>query len=279
MNLAEITPLILAWNERENLGRTLEALGWASQILVIDSGSDDGTREICARHPAVAVVHRAFDSAARQANHGLSLITTEWVLSLDADYEVPAGLVAELRALVPAAAQAGYRARFVYRVFGRPLRGTLYPPRSVLYRRARAAYHDDGHTQRVRLDGAVGDLATPIFHDDRKPLARWFHSQARYAAREAEKLSSPPTAGLRLTDRLRRARFIAPFLNFAWTLVVKGAVLDGRAGLYYAFQRLAAELMIALELLDRDLRTPPAGDPQRASTSRPAESRVPFGRT
>jgi hypothetical protein len=101
------------------------------------------------------------------------------VLSLDADYELGNDLVSELQPLVPPASIAGYRAGFVYRVFGRPLRGTLYPPRTVLYRREGARYRNEGHGHRVVLDGAVRDLRGAISHDDRKPLARWFASQQR----------------------------------------------------------------------------------------------------
>ena len=63
---------------------------------------------------------------------------------MDADYELSDALVAELRALQPMAEQAGWRARFVYRIHGRPLRGTLYPSRTVLYRVAGARYENEG---------------------------------------------------------------------------------------------------------------------------------------
>ncbi len=59
----------------------------------------------------------------------------------------------ELDTLVPSDAVAGYKARFVYRIFGRPLRGTLYPPRTVLYRKGTASYQNEGHGHRVTVSG------------------------------------------------------------------------------------------------------------------------------
>ena len=101
------------------------------------------------------VVTREFDSFAGQCNFGLEQIRTPWVLSLDADYVVSQDLCREIAALDPGASTSGYRCGFRYCINGRPLRGTLYPPRTVLYRREKARYEDDGHGHRVRIDGAV----------------------------------------------------------------------------------------------------------------------------
>ncbi len=193
----EITPLIITRDEAPNIARTLDKLVWARRIVVIDSGSTDDTMRIAQSYPQVEVIAHPFADFASQCNFGLTRITSPWVLSLDADYELADDLVRELQALRPPPDIAGYRARFVYRIFGRRLRGTLYPPRTVLYRRERARYRNEGHGHRVVVDGAVLDLSGAIYHDDRKPLARWFASQQRYARIEAEHL---------LTSRPQRAR-------------------------------------------------------------------------
>src|SRR5947208_3542682 len=133
--IEDITPIIITYNEEPNIARTLDRLTWARRILVIDSGSTDETLDIIRRYRQAKVVHRPFDEFASQCNFGVAQVTTSWVLSLDADYELSDELVTELHWLHPDAAAGGYQARFVYRVFGRPLRGTLYPPRTVLYRK------------------------------------------------------------------------------------------------------------------------------------------------
>lgn len=251
--LETITPLLLTFNEAPNIGRTLARLMWARRIVVVDSGSTDSTLDVLRQHPQVDVHFRSFDSFARQCNFGLNLIDSEWVLSLDADYELSDSFIKELAALQPPEHIVGYRAAFVYRVCGHPLRGTLYPPRTVLYRQRGAQYRDEGHGHRVQIDGETKALRGVIYHDDRKPLSRWFQSQRRYADIEAEHLLEHDPAALGRTDRLRRMGWPAPLLVLAYVLLVKGCIFDGLPGWFYSLQRLVAECMIALELLDRRL--------------------------
>jgi glycosyltransferase involved in cell wall biosynthesis len=250
----DVTPLVITYNEATNICRTLDRLTWAQRIVVIDSGSTDETLEILRAYPQVEVFQRPFDNFAAQCNFGVAQVKTKWVLSLDADYELSDELVAELHHLRPDIGTSGYCARFVYRVYGQPLRGTLYPPRVVLYRKKNAYYRNEGHGHRVALPGKILPLDNTIFHDDRKPLARWFASQERYAVKEADHLLSADLTSLRKADRIRRSAWLAPFAVFLYTLVFKGCFLDGWRGWYYALQRLLAETLIALEIIDRRLR-------------------------
>ena len=249
--LTHITPFILTYNEAPNLQRTLESLRWAREIVVVDSFSDDATLAMAAQFSQVRVVQHKFDGFANQANFALQEtgITTEWVLALDADYIVTPSLNEEIAQLTPVA--DGYRVRFVYCINGRPLRGTAYPPVTVLYRRAQAIYRQDGHAHRVTIDGTVAMLKSFMQHDDRKPLSRWLRSQDVYAQQEAAKLAEATALGV--NDRIRKMRVAAPFLVFFYCLFVQGNILDGRAGLFYAFQRLLAETLLALNLLEKDV--------------------------
>src|SRR5262245_14575666 len=130
--------MILTFNEEANIGRTLDKLIWARKILIIDSGSTDHTLEIVDRYSQAVVIKRKFDTAAPQCNFGLTHVESEWVLSLDADYVLSDELISEIAALRPDGNVCGFWARFVYRVFGRNLRTSLYPKRAVLYRKASA---------------------------------------------------------------------------------------------------------------------------------------------
>lgn len=250
-----ITPMILTLNEEANIGRTLERLTWAKRIVVVDSGSTDRTLEIVGRYPQAAVFYRQFDTAAQQCNFGLGKIDTDWVLSLDADYVLSDELVSELAELRPESSIGGFWVRFVYRVYGRQLRGSLYPNRIVLYRKSNADYLDEGHTQRVQVHGAVARLRNPIYHDDRKPLGRWFASQARYAALEATHLLASDKRTLGVADRIRLLIVLAPLFAFFYALIFKLCALDGWPGWLYATERLCAEAMLSIEVLDRRLRT------------------------
>ncbi len=251
----QITPLILTYNEAPNIGRTLERLRWARDIVVVDSFSNDETLEIISRFPQARVFQRAFDDFAAQCNFGLreTGISTDWVLSLDADYVLTVELIDELSVLEPAADVAGWRARFIYCINGQRIRSGIYPPVTVLFRKSQAVFHGDGHAYRVRVEGKTKELESAVLHDDRKPLSRWFESQARYANLEAKKLLTADPAQLSWTDRIRRCLVIAPFAVVFHCLIIRGGIFDGRAGFYYAFQRLFAELMLSLQLMDGDL--------------------------
>lgn len=249
-----VTPLLITFDEGPNIARTLEKLSWARRIVVVDSGSTDGTLDVLKRFPQVVCFNRKFDTFAKQCNFGLMQIRTEWVLSLDADYELSTELVQELHDLVQEDSVAGYRAAFVYRIYGKPLRGTLYPPRVVLHRVKSGSYKSEGHGHRVSLTGKVLDLRGTIYHDDRKPLSRWMASQQSYARVEADYLLSSVPRSLPMPDRIRRMAWPAPLLILPYVLFAKGCILDGWPGWYYALQRFLAEAIIALEMIDRRLR-------------------------
>lgn len=251
MEPESITPVILTRNEQANIGRTLEGLSWARDIVVVDSFSDDRTLDIIGGYPNVRVFQRRFDTHANQWNYAISgtSVSTEWVLALDADYVVTGQLLQELQGLAPPAAVAGYRVRFTYCVDGKPLRSGIYPPVTVLYRRAAARYVQEGHTQRVIIEGPVKDLEGRMLHDDRKPLADWLRAQERYARLEADLLARNNWRELRISDRLRKALVLAPFAVFFYCLFLRGGFFDGRKGLSYALQRMLAETMLSLALL------------------------------
>lgn len=252
MKLEDVTPLILTWNEEPNLLQTLQSVSWAKQIVIIDSGSTDKTLEIAKQFPQVAVFYRQFDHFADQCNFGLSKISTPWTLSLDADYKCPPVLADELATIEPSNS-SGFRASFIYCVFGRPLRASLYPPRVVLYQTQKASYQRDGHAHRVTVDGEIGSLRSRILHDDHKSLVGWYGSQLKYAQLETEKLTKG-NAQLGWKDRIRKKVVLAPFLVLVYLLVGRGLILNGRAGLHYTMQRVLAELLLSLTLLDSKLR-------------------------
>lgn len=250
--LEQVTPLILTFNEAPNIDRTLQRLTWAKIIVVIDSYSTDETLGILQSYPQVEIFQRGFDTFATQCNYGLEQVKTEWVLSLDADYIVTDDLMAEIDTLPKESLVDGYFVRFKYCVFGKPLRGTLLPPREVLFRREKGIYVDDGHAHRLQVKGKSSMLSSYLYHDDRKPLSRWVWAQDRYMIIEAKKLLETPDSELSFGDRLRKQKILAPFVILFYCLILKGGILDGWAGWYYAFQRIMAEILLAIRLTEKE---------------------------
>lgn len=247
MNLNRITSLILTYNEEENIERTLSALKWSKRVIVIDSFSTDKTLEIIKKYANVTVYQRNFDTHENQWNYGLDQVGTDWVLSLDADYLVTEKLFREIEKLDPDKAD-GFLIPFKYCVNGEPLSGTILPPRVALFRKEEARYVNDGHTQLLNISGSIPLLINPIWHDDRKPLSRWLWAQDRYMKLELEKLFSGHR--LSLADRIRKKIFFAPLLVFFYCLILKKGILDGKRGWYYAYQRMLAECLLSLRIIE-----------------------------
>ena len=248
--LDRITPLIVTYNEELNIERVLKKLSWAKEIIVVDSFSDDRTTAIAAQFSAVHVVQRKFDSHSNQWNFALSLSKTDWVLTLDADYVLTDNLIREISGLEERSGVDGYTIRFQYCVSGVPLRATILPPRTALFKKSKGVYIQDGHTQRLVLNGCAKDLQFCILHDDRKPFRRWFASQKHYAALECGKLRGVPSNQLSVPDRVRKWIFPAPPMVFFYCLLYKGLILDGWRGFFYTFQRVLAEILLSLRLIE-----------------------------
>ena len=275
--MISLTALVLTYNEQENVRRNLEALLWVPKVIVVDSFSTDQTLEIARSFPNVQIVQRVFDTHANQWNAGLDRIDTEWALTLDADYVLTAELQEEIKKLEPSSEIALYWGEFDYCIYGRPLRASIYPPRVILFRTKRARYVDEGHTQQLRIKGKLAKFKGKVWHDDRKPLRRWFQSQGRYSEIEAAYLLEAEARsrgrGARSTkrgaesesdngegeelspiDRWRLKIVVVPMLMPFYLLLVRGLIFDGWNGWYYAFQRTVAEMMLALRLLEKKLR-------------------------
>jgi hypothetical protein len=255
VELQDITPVIITYNEEPNIGRALAGLSWAKDIVVVDSYSTDRTLEIIKTFPNARVVMHEFVGHAEKwqfAVHGTS-IQTEWVLPLDADLMVSEAFANELRELTPDSETAAYEAQVPICVYGHRLPRSIYPPRIVLSRRERTNFYQDGHTHRFQVSGRVLMLRVPVDHDDRKPIAHWLQSQDRSARLEDNKLRETPRSALNLPDRLRTMIFVAPTVALFYCLIVKRLAFCGLPGWYYTYQRVIAELVLSLYLIEAKL--------------------------
>ncbi len=251
--LEHITPLILTYNEEDNIERTLEHLSWAKTIIVIDSYSTDATLEILDGYSQVQVLKRKFDTHGQQWNYGLEQVQSPWVLSLDADYIVTDELISEMATLPVDGEIDGYFVRFNYCVLGKPVRNTrILPPRQVLFKKSKAIYIDDGHTQVLQLTGKSDLLSSYLYHDDRKPFSRWLWSQERYTVLEAKKILETPISELDWVDRIRRRKILAPWMIFLYCLIIEGWIFDGWHGWYYVYHRVLAETILAIRIIEAE---------------------------
>jgi glycosyltransferase involved in cell wall biosynthesis len=244
--------VILTKNEEPNLKRVLDRLTWIGKIILVDSFSTDATLAIAQSYPNVTLVQRVFDTHAKQWNYGLSLADTKWILSLDADYVLTDAFCTEVQQFIKDDNRAAYLTNFKFLVFGKPLRKDNTTPRPVLFKKADCIYYDDGHTQRLKINGATGFFKQPILHDDRKSLSRWLSNQDGYSIKECNKLLHFDEKDASFSSKIRKNKILAPFIVFFYSLFVKGLILDGWAGWHYTLQRTMVEMLLALRLIEEE---------------------------
>ncbi len=248
-----LTALILTWNEEQNIGRTLSCLGWLEKIVIIDSGSTDRTLDIITTYPNANVYYRKFDTHAHQWNYGINLCKSKWILSLDADYLLTDAFIDEIKTLINKDDNAAYYAAFEFYVSGKPVGKNNTKPRPVLFQKNQCTYYDEGHTQRLLINGSTGLFKNRILHDDRKPLTRWVTNQAAYSSKEADMLDSTSNEKLSFIFKLRKTKIFAPFLIFIYCLFIQGLIFKGWRGWHYTLQRTIAEMLICLRLTEKKL--------------------------
>ena len=222
--------VVIAKNEADRIARCLQSVPFADEVLVLDSGSTDGTPEVAERCGA-RVLHTDWPGHVAQKNRGLAECAGDWVLSLDADEWLSSEAQQQLQSALkePGTAQ-GFRFPRLNHWLGRPLRhGTWYPDRKLRCVRTQDArwVGDDPHDQLV-VNGDVVDLSGDLEHDTYRSFAEHVSTVDRYTTIHAASLYA---RGVRARRRDVLAR---PPLHFVKAMLLKRAFMDGPAGLVVA---------------------------------------------
>ncbi|HTB21126.1 MAG TPA: glycosyltransferase family 2 protein [bacterium] len=227
-----VSVVVLIRNEEANLPGCLAMLGWAAEVVVVDSGSTDRGPAL-ARKAGAKVYARAWTGYVDQRNFALSKCRQPWILSVDADERVAPDLVRAVRALLAGAPEKrGYRVRFVSNYFGRWLRyGGVYPDEHLnFFRREGARYGGTKGDVHERPDIAdPGRLAGHITHNAYPSMELALEKLDRYTTLEA---AGRLGAGARFSQAgalVRAVHRVAK--NYLW----KRGWGDGVQGLLYAF--------------------------------------------
>ena len=191
-NPIPISAVVITRNEESNLPRCLRSLSFCDEIVVLDSGSTDRTREI-ASGVGARVSERPFTRYGEQKSHAASLASHDWVFSLDADEEVTPELAAEIIALIqnPELKGIWIRSRLVFlgRVFrfGRESRVRVLR----IFRRSAGDFDRAAVHEKVLLQSGARTVTTRhhIHHFSYPDLAHYFQKMNRYTTLGAENLA------------------------------------------------------------------------------------------
>jgi hypothetical protein len=242
--LVPVTPVILTYNEENNLDATLASLDWAQRVVVLDSGSTDRTQEIARSFRNVAWFVRGFDDHCSQWRYAIheTSVTTEYVLALDADMRPGSGFVEELQDRFVGRPFAGASVPFEFRILGRALYGSIYPAQVRIFRKNCVDISQLGHTQVFGVTGPLCRFRSKLIHEDRKPVGRWLENQMKYASLEAARIRESPTRSLK--DRFRLAG-LSPAIWAAYSYIKAGGPWNSPASRAYAYERLMFEALLA----------------------------------
>ena len=222
-----MTAVVLARDEARHLPDCLASLAWADALVVVDSGSTDGTPDV-ARAAGATVVYHAFENYSRQRQFALGLAATPWLLFVDADERVPAALAAEIRRSLATSAAAGFWLPRHNVFWGHRMRGGGWWPdyQLRLLRPDHAHYDPDRavHEEAV-VDGPTVRLTQPLLHLNYDSPRELWARQNTYARLEAQRRHATGWT------RRRRQLLTMPTRAFWRRYVTLGGWRDGWTGL------------------------------------------------
>lgn len=252
-----LSACIIAFNEADRIADCIDSLGFCDEIVVVDSGSSDGTRDIATGRGARVIEH-AFEGYRAQKAFAVTQANHDWVLCLDADERMTPALRASIEAARDQcfADAAGYCFARCTEYFGAWLRhGNAYPDRVLrLFDRRHGGWRGTREIhEHASVDGAVRTLAGDLEHRAYRSLDDQLSRLRRYAIMMARHMHVQG----------RRAHVHNLVINPCWRFlrgyVLRAGFLDGWRGLLYALIEAdyVREKFVRLWLLDRDAGTEP----------------------
>jgi glycosyltransferase involved in cell wall biosynthesis len=244
-----LSAIVITLNEEKNLPRCLASLGWAGELLVVDSGSTDRTREL-AEQAGARVLEHSWEGYGQQKNWAMSQASQPWVLFLDADEEVVPELGAEIREFVSRngcvdgrqfwGADMPRKTWFLGRWI---LHGGWYPNRLVrLAHRENARWTEPAVHERLVVQGAVFSMEKDLLHFTFRDVGDQVATNIRFSRLGARAAGQRGERGTMLKILLK------PVGKFLETYLWKRGFLDGFPGFVISVNAAHSIFMKYVEL-------------------------------
>jgi glycosyltransferase involved in cell wall biosynthesis len=258
--MPSLSVVIVAKNEAQNIGDCVRSAAFADEVVVVDSGSTDGTAELARGAGAKVIVTPDWPGYGPQVNRAIEASVSEWFFSLDADERITPVLAAEIRAAMAGGQAEGFRVPRLSMYCGEFIRHGGWRPDYTrrLARKDKARFTEHYLHANLQVQGRVGTLRESIVHYSFRSMDDVLEKMNRYSSANAR---DGVTAGR--TGSLAKA--IGHGLwAFIRTYFLRLGFLDGRWGFMLAFSNAEGTYYryVKLWLMEREGRTAPVEAPR-----------------
>lgn len=227
-----ITAAIIAKNEAQDIGECIESVLWMDDIVVLDSGSTDGTQDVVKGYAKVRLLETDWPGFGEQSNRALSAATSDWCFLIDADERVSPELCEEIKQAINGNSDiAAYRVPRLNFFYGRAMMHSLNPKgdRPIRLIKKGVGHFEEVVHQTAVIDGKVSALKTYLYHFPFRDLKEIIDKNNLYSTLGVEKL----------IDRGVKGGIIRTFHHALWAFAksyfIKMGFLDGWPGFIIAF--------------------------------------------
>lgn len=231
--MSSLSVILITKNEAANIRDCLQSVMWVDEIIVVDSGSTDGTPDIAKGMGAQVYVHD-WPGFGPQKNRALDYASKDWVFSIDADERVTPALRAEIEQAMNEGKSDGYFCPRLSQFCGTFIHHSGWYPDYVLrlFKREHGRFSNSLVHERVQLQGSSSKLKAPLLHYSYLTIRDVERKIEHYSDAAAQQMFK---AGMR-TSRLRA--LLSAGWAFIRTYCVRLGVLDGKAGVQIALMNL-----------------------------------------
>jgi len=240
-----LSVVIITKNEADNIRDCLNSVAWADEIVILDSGSTDGTVGIC-REYTDKVFETDWPGFGPQKNRGIERATGDWILSVDADERVSPELRLEIEQALKVEQYNGYEIPRLSYFCGKQIRHSGWWPDYIvrLFRRGSGKFNEVLVHEKVEVMGPVGRLRNPLIHYSFQSFEEVLQKMNYYSTCNAAMLFE---AGRKSSLLEAAGRGLWTFFR---TYVLRAGFLDGRHGFMLAVSNAEGTYYKYIKLID-----------------------------
>jgi glycosyltransferase involved in cell wall biosynthesis len=244
-----ISAIIITKNEAQNIISCIESILWADEIIVLDCGSIDHTQALCKKYaPKVKLHETDWPGFGKQKNRALSLATSDWILSIDADERITPKLKDEILQKLNDTNFVAYEIPRLNYFLGKPIKHCFGNKKDApirLMKKGFCKFSDDIVHEKIIANGSTSKLQNKLNHFSFNSIEGLINKINDYSTLGA----------IRLYDAKKKTSHPKAFMHAAWIFIkiyfLRCGFLDGWAGFIIAFSNFEGTFYRYVKLLEK----------------------------